>query len=131
MGDLSESIYDLDLVYRVYRGRETTVYAEDLVVDDHTESKVVEHVGKIMPDVGITVLPRTLSVKAIGLRNASRFVVPADEVDSLRVSELQTYEKCDSLDAEEPSIDIVTCHMRQRVFRAGTCHAVGSAPRKR
>jgi len=45
--------------------------AKDLVVDYHTQRQEIEHVGEIMPYVGITVLSRAFCIKSIGLSNAS------------------------------------------------------------
>jgi len=39
---------------------------------------------------------------------ATGFVVATDEVNSVRISKLQAYEKGDGFDAEETSIDIIT-----------------------
>ena len=41
------------------------MYAEDLVIDDDGERQEVEHVGKIVPYIGIAVLARTFRVKAV------------------------------------------------------------------
>lgn len=87
MRDLTEPVDDLDLIDGVYRWRETCVvvarlassvpdqesshakltsmHAEDLVVDDNTQGEEVEHVGKIMPDIGIAVFPRTFGVESV------------------------------------------------------------------
>ena len=40
---------------------------EDSVVDDHTEGKEVEHVGKILPDRRRPVFPCTFKIEAVGL----------------------------------------------------------------
>lgn len=60
--------------------------AEDLVVDDHAQGKEIEHVGEIVPDIGVAVFSCTLRVKAIGLSNAARLVVAADEMNAMGVS---------------------------------------------
>ncbi len=38
---------------------------EDLVVDDDTQCQEIKHVGKVVPDIRIPVLPRALGVKPI------------------------------------------------------------------
>jgi hypothetical protein len=35
----------------------TAVYAEDLVVNDDTQGEEVKHIGKIMPDVRVSIFP--------------------------------------------------------------------------
>ena len=62
------------------------MYAEYLVVDDHAQGKEIEHVGEIVPDIGIAVFSRTLCVKSVRLSNASRLMVAADEMNAMGVS---------------------------------------------
>lgn len=38
---------------------------ENLVVDYHTQSEKVKHVGKVVPDISIAILARTLGVESI------------------------------------------------------------------
>lgn len=92
VGDLAEAVDDLDLVDGVDGGREAAVHAEDLVVDDDGEGEEVEHVGEVVPDVGVAVLAGALGVEAVGLGHASRLVVAADQVHAVRVPELEAYE---------------------------------------
>ena len=60
--------------------------AKYLVVDDHAQSKEIEHVGEIVPDICIAVFACTLRVKSIGLRNTSRLMIAADEMNTMGVS---------------------------------------------
>ena len=71
MRDLSESVYDLDLIDGVYRGRETAMDAEYLVVDDHTKREEVEHVCEVVPHIGISIFSSTFSVETVRLSDAS------------------------------------------------------------
>ena len=61
-----------------------------------------------MPDCRVAVLATALGVETVGLRDAARFVVAADEVDSVGVAEFQADEEGDGFDAEEAAVDIVT-----------------------
>jgi hypothetical protein len=89
--------------------RESTVYAEDLVVDNHAQREVVEHIRKIMPYIGIAILARTLGIEAVGLGDTPRLVVTADKVNSIRVSKLQTDKEGNSFDTEKTAVDVVSC----------------------
>ena len=51
----SEPIDDLDLIDGMYRRRKTTVYAKYLIIYDYRKCEEVEHVGKVVPHVGITI----------------------------------------------------------------------------
>jgi len=75
---LSESINNLDLVDAVDARTEAAMYAEYLVVNDNAEGEVVEHVGEVVPDIGVAVFARAFCVEAVGLGYAAGFVVSAD-----------------------------------------------------
>jgi len=83
------------------------MYAENLVVDHDAQRQVIEHIGEIVPNISIAVLPSALSVKAVGLGYTPRFVVAADEVYSVRVSEFQADKKGYGLDTKETAIHVV------------------------
>lgn len=82
MGNFAEAVDDLDLIDGVDRGGEAAVDAKDLVVDDDAEGQVVKHVSEVVPDVCVAVLAAAFCVEAVGLGDAARFVVAADEVDT-------------------------------------------------
>lgn len=107
VGDLAEAVDDLDLVDGVDAGRQAAVHAEDLVVDDDRQRQEVEHVGEVVPHVGVAVLARALGVEAVRLRHAARLVVAADQVHAVRVAQLEAYEERDGLNAEEAAVDVV------------------------
>ena len=105
---LSEAIDDFDLVDAVDAGAEAAVHAKYLVVDDDREGEEVEHVGEVVPDVGVAVLAVALGVEAVGLRYASRLVVASDEVHAGRVAEFKADKEGDCLDGEEAAIYVVS-----------------------
>lgn len=107
MWNFSEAVDDLDLIDAMDAGRQTTVDAEDLVVDDAGEGEVVEHIGEVVPNSSITVLAAALCVETVGLGNSSRLVVPADEVDAVRIAEFETNQQRDGFDTEEAAINVV------------------------
>jgi hypothetical protein len=107
--NLSEAIDDLDLIDAMNAGRQTTVDAEDFVVNDAGEGKVVEHVGEVMPDSSVAVLAAALCIEAVGLGNSSRLVVATDEMDAVRIAEFETDQQRDGFDTEEAAINVVAC----------------------
>jgi hypothetical protein len=108
--DLAKPVNDLDLIYRMDRRRQAAVDAEYLVVDHHAQGKEVEHVGEVVPHVGVAVFPRALCIEPIGLCNAARLMVSADEVDAMGVSQFQTDKEGDRLDAKQSAVDIIPCN---------------------
>lgn len=86
MGYFSISVNDFNLVDGVNGRGETTMNAKDLIVDHHAQGEKIEHVGEIVPNIGIAILSCALRVEAIGLGDAPGFMIAANEMDALRVS---------------------------------------------
>jgi hypothetical protein len=107
--NFSEAVDDLDLINAMDAGRQTTVDAKDLVVNDAGEGEVVEHVGEVVPDRSVTVLAAALGVETVGLGNSSGLVVAADEVDAVGVAKFETDQQRNGFDAEETAINVVAC----------------------
>ena len=130
--DFPESIDDFYLVDAMYAWAQSSVYTKNLVVDDHTEGKKVEHVGEIVPDVGVAVLAIALGIETVRLGDAPRFMVAPDEMDALRISKLKADKKRDSFDRKETAINIVALNMVRLGVLAkhlnGQCRGL---PRKR
>ena len=81
---------------------------EDLIVDNHTQGEEVKHVRKVMPDVRISIFPCAFRIKSIRLRNATRLVVPTNEMNALGISQFKAHEQRYCFNAEEATINIVT-----------------------
>ncbi len=105
---LSESVYNLDLVDGVDRRTEAAVNAKDAVVDDGGQGQEIKHGGEVVPDVCVSVLADALLVKSIGLGDSSGLVVPADEIDARGISQLETGQERDGLDAEQSTVHVVS-----------------------
>jgi hypothetical protein len=43
----------------------TSMHAEYLIIDDNTQRKEIKHIRKVVPHIGIAVLPRTFRIKSI------------------------------------------------------------------
>ena len=71
VGYLSEAINDLDLIQAMNAWAQASVDAEDVIIDDDTECKEIEHVSKVMPNICVSIFPVAFSIKSIRLGHTS------------------------------------------------------------
>lgn len=81
--------------------------AENLVFDQSCKRKVVEKIGKVLPNVCISVFSQTLVIEAVNLRDLPRLMVSAENCDALRIANFQSNEKCDGFDRVISTVNIV------------------------
>ena len=62
---LLHSVELSDLVKGVNTGGETTVEAEDLILDDSCEWEVIEELCELLPYVGVTVLSQAFIIESV------------------------------------------------------------------
>jgi hypothetical protein len=98
-----------NVIQRVDAGGETSVEAEDLVVDEGGERQIVEEVGEVFPHVRISIFPEALVVEAVDLRDLAGLVVATEDGDALGVSDFERDEQGDGLDRVVASINVVAC----------------------
>ena len=67
--DLNLAIDCPDLVDGLDLRAESAVHAEDLAVDDRSNGQVIEHLGAVLPRIGVAVFPINLVVKSINSGN--------------------------------------------------------------
>lgn len=60
-----------NIVERVDAGRQTSVQAEYLVVDQGGQRQVIEEIREVFPDIRITVLAQALVVETVNLGDLS------------------------------------------------------------
>lgn len=92
---LPEAVDDFDLINAVDAGTEAAVHTKDLVVDDDGEGEEVEHVGEVVPDIGVAVFAVAFSVETVGLGDAAGFMVAPDEVHAGGVAQFEADEEGD------------------------------------
>ncbi len=59
------SVNDLDLVDGMDGRRKASMYAEDLIVDDHAQGKEIKHVREVMPYICIAIFACAFSVETV------------------------------------------------------------------
>lgn len=82
MGNLLDSVKGSDVVKCVDAGRQPTVQAEDLVVNESGKGEVVEEVGEVFPHIGVAVFSQAFVVKTIDLSDLTAFVVTTEDGDA-------------------------------------------------
>lgn len=108
MRNFLNSVKGSDIVEGIDARRETSVEAEDLVVDEGGEGKVVEKVGEVLPHVCISILAEAFIIEAVHLSDLTRFVVATEDGDPLWVSDFQGHKEGHGLDGVVSTVNVVT-----------------------
>ena len=102
------AVQSSDVVQSIDTWGETSVEAEDLIVNKCGEGKVVEEIGEVFPDVGIAVFSETLVIEAVDLGDLTGFVVTTENCDALGVSDFESNQESNGFDRVVSSINIIT-----------------------
>ena len=89
MGHLLESFEGSDVVQSFNAGRQPSVEAEELILDDSSEREEVEELGETFPDIGVSIFSAALIVEAIDLGNLPGLVVASQDGDSIFVPDFE------------------------------------------
>ena len=81
---------------------------EDLAVNDGGEGEIVEYLCAISPDRDTAVLPETLVIEAVHLGDLSALVVSSDEINPVRIANLQSQQQQEGFHAVEAAVDKVS-----------------------
>jgi len=84
------------------------VHAENFVINDGSQSEVIEDGRAVPPHIGRTVLSEALIVEAVHLGNLSALVVASNQSDSFGVSYLQCQQKQEGLHTVVTSVHEIT-----------------------
>jgi len=85
-----DSVKLTDLVQSVDRGRETTMEAENGVVNNGGQRKVVKKLSEVDPDVRVTVFAETFVVEAVHLCDLAHFVISTENGQSILEAHFQS-----------------------------------------
>jgi hypothetical protein len=72
--------------------------AENVALDDCGQREVVEERSKVLPDISISILPKTLVIKSVNLCDLLALVVSSKDSDSVWVSDLKCDQQGNGLD---------------------------------
>ena len=105
---LHAAVNEADLVEGLDLGRQTTVDAEDLALNDSTDTKVIEDLGAVLPGVDVAIFTHGLFVEAVDAGDTASLVVTTEERDAIRVLELEAEKQLERFDRVVATIDEVT-----------------------
>lgn len=97
MGDFLEALQSTDVVQSLNTGGESSVEAEELVLNNCSEGEEIEEFSEALPHIGVAVLPAALIVKSINLGDLARFVITSQDGQSVFVAHLQRDQQRDCL----------------------------------
>jgi hypothetical protein len=109
MRHLLYTVKGSDIIEGVDAWGETSVEAEDLVIDQGCKGEVVEEVGEVFPDVRIAIFSEALIIETVDLGDLAGFVVTTEDCDALRISDFEGNEEGDGFDGVVSSINIIAC----------------------
>lgn len=98
-----------DVVEGIDTWGEASVEAENLVVDESGQGKVIKEIGEVLPYVGVAVLAETFVVEAVDLSDLAGFVVSSQNRDSLGISDLEGDKEGDGLNGVISTINVIAC----------------------
>lgn len=96
-----------DLLHRVEIRAQTTVHGENLLVNDGSDGKAVEAVGKSLPQLNV-IATLALVVESIDTVDGGALVVTSEDEEVFGVLDLVGEEQADGLKRLLTSVDVIT-----------------------
>ena len=79
-----------------------------LVLNQSGQGEVVEEVGEVSPDVRVAIFPQALVIEAVNLCDLSRFVISAEDCNTIAVAKLKSNEESHGFNRVVASVDVIT-----------------------
>jgi hypothetical protein len=83
------------------------VHPKHSPIHDRPQTQVIKHLTAISPHIATPVLSLTFVVESINLRDLARFMISADEGDSIWIPHFEKKQKEERLDRVESTINKV------------------------
>lgn len=109
-----------DLIKCIDRGGETTVEAENLILYDGSERKVVKEFSESLPDISITIFTEAFIIETVYLSDLSALVISSKDGDSISKTHLEGNKEGHSLHRVVATIDVISHEEIVSVGRAAT-----------
>ena len=82
-----------------------------MIFDESGKGEIVEQIGKVFPNVGISVFAKTFVVESVNLRDLTRLVVTSEDSNALGESDLESDKERNSLYREVTTVDIIAYYI--------------------
>ena len=82
--------------------------SKNAVLDERSDRKIIEEVGKRLPNIGVSVLSNTLVVKSIHLSDLAAFMISTQNHNTVRPSDFQRNQQSCCFQRIVSTIDIIT-----------------------
>jgi hypothetical protein len=105
--NISRAHNPADLLHRVEIRAQTTVHGENLLVNDGSDGKAVEAVGKSLPQLNV-IATLALVVESIDTVDGGALVVTSEDEEVFGVLDLVGEEQADGLKRLLTSVDVIT-----------------------
>jgi hypothetical protein len=107
-GGLGEAVESGDLIDSLDLGRQSSMNAEDAIVNEGSKREVIENLVQHLPDARISVVAVALGPEAVELVDGTTFVVSTQHGHSVRVESLVTEQELNDLDAVGSTVDEIS-----------------------
>lgn len=81
---------------------------EDLIINQSSQREVIEEVGEVFPDIGVSIFAKAFVVETIDLSDLSGLMVTSEDGNTVRVSDLESDEKGNGFNRVITSVNVVT-----------------------
>jgi hypothetical protein len=90
------------------KGQRKDAKSTHLVLNESGEGEIIEEIGEVSPDVGVSVLSQTLVIEAVNLSDLARFVVASEDCDAIAIPQFHRDEESDGFDGIVSSVYVIT-----------------------
>lgn len=131
-GRLRETVQSRDLIDRLHVGRQSSMHAEDAVVDESREREEIENLVQHLPHTRVAIISVALGPKTIQLIDRTRLVVTAQHRHPVRVQRLVAQQQLHHLDTIRSSIHKISQKQILRLRQSSSCtHTRGKGEMKK
>ena len=81
--------------------------AENGVIDDSSQRKIIKQLSEVNPDIGVSILPQALVIEPVDLGDLSYFVITSQNSYSVLKSDFQSNQQRYCFNRVVPTVNII------------------------